>query len=261
MRHVVRLPGLCALLLFVVSCSQLHTEVRGGYRWAEVSAIGFEAPSRDPWNLAPVVRAELEAMGYAVAAPGAAGQDLLVRFSTQDGPDFTSDGVLVTRPKSLHVKLVDPRSQALVGVADYFLRSSEAPDAGMRAALAGLRDAMRSATRPGPARPAAATPATVRPVPAAGSPVQPQAIVPPAQPAGSPATPPVATATAPPRPATPAAVEPAVLSPALPSAEAPAPVETVVEEGPVIRSREQSPWVPRFKSWGFDEWGKGGRKE
>lgn len=269
MRQVMRLPGLCALLLFVVGCSQLHTEVRGGYRWSEVSAVGFEEPSRDPWSLAPVVRAELEAMGYVVAAPGAAGQDLLVRFSTQDGPDFTSDGVLVTRPKSLHVKLIDPRSQALVGVADYFLRSSEAPDAGMRAALAGLRDAMRSAARPGQARPAAATPATpaaAQTAPAAGAPAQPQAIVPPAQPAVSPATQPAATTTAPPSPATPpvtpTVVEPvAVSSPAPPSGVAPAPVEAVAEEEPVIRSREQSPWVPRFKSWGFEEWGKGGREE
>lgn len=239
MRHVMRLPGLCALLLFVVGCSQLHTEVRGGYRWSGVSAVGFEEPSRDPWSLAPVVRAELEAMGYVVAAPGADGQDLLVRFSTQDGPDFTSDGVRVTRPKSLHVKLIDPRSQALVGVADYFLRSSEAPDAGMRTALAGLRDAMRSAARPGQARPVAVPPAT-------------PAVAQPAPTAVSPATPTV----------TPTVVEPAAAaSPAPPSGVAPAPVETVVEEEPVIRSREQSPWMPRFKSWGFEEWGKGGREE
>lgn len=265
MRHVMRLPVLCALLLFVVGCSQLHTEVRGGYRWAEVSAVGFEEPSRDPWSLAPVVRAELEAMGYVVAAPGAAGQDLLVRFSTQDGPDFTSEGVLVTRPKSLHVKLIDPRSQALVGVADYFLRSSEAPDAGMRTALAGLRDAMRSAARPGQARPAAVPPAAPAPAqtaPAAGAPAQPQALAPPVQPAGSPAIRPAATTTAPPLTATPTVVEPvAVSSPSPPSGMTPAPVETVAEEEPVIRSREQSPWVPCFKSWGFEEWGKGGREE
>jgi hypothetical protein len=263
MRHVMRLPGLFALLLLVVGCSQLHTDVRSSYRWAEVSAVGFEAPDRDPWNLAPVVRTELEAMGYAVVAPGGAGQELLVRFSTQDGPDFTSDGVLVTRPKSLHVKLIDPRSQALVGVADYFLRSSEDPVEGMRAALAGLQDALRSAARPSQVRPVAVpstAPAAAQSAPAAALPVQPQVVAPPSQPAVKPAAQPATTTAAAP---TSSAVTPAPLvtsesaaSPAQSPGETQAPAETVVEEEAVIRSQEQSPWVPRFKSWGFDEWGK-----
>lgn len=236
MRHV-RIFAI--LLMLAAGCSPLHTEVRSSYRWAEISILAVEAPASDPWTLAPVVSAELQALGYAVVEPGAAGQDLLVRFSTQDGPDFTSDGVLVTRPKSLHVKLVDPRSQALVGVADYFLRSSEDPADGMRAALGGLHQTIRSGARA--VQVPAAAPAAAPPAPVATPAVQPQAVGPPAADAA---------------PALPTAAELVAAPPEQPRGEEPATAETVVDEEPEVRSQEQSPWVPRFKSWGFEEWGK-----
>lgn len=250
MRHLKLLGGFFALLLLTVGCSPLHTEVKGGYRWEDVAVVGLEASGDDRWGLTPVVREQLQATGYAVVPAGDAGQQLLVRFSTKEGPDFTSDGVLVTRPKSLHVQFVDPGRQSLVAVADYFLRSSEDPAAGMREALAGVQQKIRDAARgvptwsapaPGPDRPAA----TQAAVPSTASAPSPQVEA--QVPAVAPDLPPAAEA--------------AEAASTASGSNMPEGVAPVVESEQEIRSLKESPWVPRFKSWGFDEWGKGGKTE
>jgi hypothetical protein len=252
--------GIVALLLLAAGCSPLHTEVRSSYRWTDVSEIGFEEPASDPWGLIPVVCQELQAMGYALVPPTAASPDLIVRFSTRDGPDFTSDGTLITRPKSLHVQFADPGTNDLVAVADYFLRSSEEPATGMRAALSGLHQEILGSAHPVQARPAATQP--VPPAAAQSAPAAAQSTPPAAAPSAQPsaplaAQPPVAVSpVAAPAPVSRAVPEPAAAPQDRAQHEPPAPADTAVEDEPVIKSREQSPWMPRFKSWGFEEWGK-----
>lgn len=239
------LPGLVVfMLLLTVGCSPLHTEIKPGYRWTEVSTVFLHEPDHDPWGLTVVVRQELQAMGYALASPGTGSRDLIVRFSTQDGPDFTSEGVLVTRPKSLHVQFVDPDTDALVAVADYFLRSSEDPAIGMKTALAGLHQRLLTSNANVPASLHKQAQTPIRPAVAedAQPPATPTAAVPLADPGEVPALSAESERTT-------AIPEETPTGPAEPGI-------TVKEAEPEIRSLERSPWVPRLKSWGFEDWGK-----
>lgn len=262
MHYLKILPGLALLLLAVAGCSSLHSEIRPGFDWAAVSNVVLQAPSQDPWQLVPVVQQELQGMNQVLQPPAFRDPDLIVRFSWQEGPDFTSDGVLVARPKSLHLQFVDPRDNALVAVADYFLRSSEEPAAGVKVAFAGLRRDIRAN----------------RLIPAPSGQIQPAT-----EPAGKPASLPLAEAVTAPA-ATPAAPVAAPASPAVTSEQdqpaeriLPAPVvestpaasprvevredPKVEPQTPALKPMERSPWLPKFKSWGFEEWGKTGDSE
>ena len=245
MRNSILLLSLFGLtILLVAGCSPLHTEVKPGYRFKADSAVVLQAPVYDPWGLVPLMRQELQAMGYELVLPGYVSPDLIVRFSTQDGPDFTSEGVPITRPKSLHVQFVDPGTDALLAVADYFLRSSEEPAAGMKALLAGLHQRLRSGSASVPANPRKQAQTPARPVVAEGAQQSdaPTVAMPFADIGGAPA-PSAESGRA------------TTLPEEIPGGQV-APSITAEEIEPAIRPLERSPWVPRFKSWGFENWGK-----
>jgi hypothetical protein len=239
MRGSKVVPGLIGLvMLFTVGCSPLHTEIDLGYHWTTGSSVILEAPAQDLWGLTPVVRQELQELGYALLLPEAGNPDLVVRFTTLDGPDFTPEGLSVTRPKSLHVQFVDPDSEALLAVADYFLLSSEDPAAGMRTALIDLHQRIRNAGSSAPSvnrsQIQAAVPAAEKSaasVPQADNP--PITLPSTSSGDGSQATFPEATTESPPSPA-----------------------NTIADSEPMVRPLKQSSWAPRFQSWGFADWGK-----
>lgn len=270
MRYVKILPVLALLFLTVAGCSSLHSEIRPGFDWAAVSDVVLHAPPQDPWQLVPLVQQELQGLHHVLQPPAFRNPDLIVRFSWQEGPDFTSDGVLVTRPKSLHLQFVDPRDDALVAVADYFLRSSEEPAAGIKAAFAGLRrDILAGSVMP-------SAPVQIQPsAEQAGNPAaKTEEAIPRVEQAAAPSPAPVAVPVATPvaaparvvpeqgKPAEPAMPAPVVESsqPASPRAEV-SETSKVESQTPALKPMERSPWLPKFKSWGFEEWGKTGDSE
>lgn len=94
MRYLKILPCLGLLLLALAGCSSLHSEVRPGFDWPAAANAVLQAPSQDPWQLVPVVQQELQGMNLVLRPPAFPDPDLIVRFSWQEGPDFTSDGLL-----------------------------------------------------------------------------------------------------------------------------------------------------------------------
>jgi hypothetical protein len=259
-------PWLFGLLaLIAAGCSPLHTQARPGFDWTAASDIVLHSPASDPWGLVAQTQQELQGMGYVLQPPTAPDPDLVIKFSWQEGPDFTSDGTLVNRPKSLHLQFVDPCSGALVAVVDYFLRSSEEPAAGLKAAFAGLRRELQAS------RSASTLPARVL-VPAPVQPPTQPVEVPAAEPATGMTATPAATVVseksadraAPlPVPSVPQQTAPPPNSPPLPAPQPASQPLGEVDESPrveapepIIKPMERSPWLPKFKSWGFEEWGK-----
>ncbi|MBE0574733.1 MAG: hypothetical protein IH613_02445 [Desulfuromonadales bacterium] len=239
------MPGLKVLLTLIglamlgaAGCSPLHTEIDLSYRWSTVSAVTLEAPAQDPWKLAPVMRQELQDLGYVLTLPESGTPDLIVRFDTQDARDLTREGLLVIRPKSLHVQLVDPGSDTLLAVADYFMRSDEDPATGMRTALAGLFQRILKADS---SPPTMVRSQSQEPIPAQEKRLESE----------SPSD--KATATI-----SPAAGnnEPKSTQPGAIADPQPVTVPAIGDAEPMVRPLKQSPWAPRFKSWGFADWGK-----
>lgn len=243
----VKILALLALLTVLAACSQTHSEIRAGYRWSELTRIAVAEPPADPWGLTPVLRQELTAAGYRLVAADSGRPQVVARFTTEEGLDFTSEVELVTRPKVIHLQFVDAGSGKIVVLVDYFLRSAENPAAAMRVAVADLQEQIRTAAA-APGRAAAKPPVSPAAIaPAAALPAVPAAVP-------TPAAPPVV-------PVPPAPAPAAVSVPVAPPVAAPQPVvEPAVEaepeeEAPLV-PRSQSPWTPRFKSWGSEEWGK-----
>ncbi len=258
----VRILALLGLLALLAACSQTHSEIRAGYRWSELSRIAVAEPPADRWGLTPVLRQELAAAGYRLVTADSGSPQVVARFTTEEGLDFTSEVELVTRPKVIHLQLADAASGKVVLLVDYFLRSAENPAAAMRAAVADLQEQIRTAAA-APGKPRVASPAAPKVTPSAA----PVAVPAPSAPIAAPLSP-VAEQ---PVPAPGAVATPVVEPLAAPTpAEAPpftpAPAETAVEAGPAeeeapLVPRSQSPWTPRFKSWGTEEWGKPGKTE
>lgn len=262
---------LIALVIGLTGCASWHARVRPGFDWSTVSTVSLRGPEEVYSELVATAQEELEGMGYRVLLAESPEAQVEVRLSVVEALDIDESGKTFMRPKSLHTRFYKSADQALVAESSYYLGPSESPRQGVKALLAGVRKKQAEAA----AAPTAKA-AGVEPVPAEVAPAPSVAaetvIVPPSQ-APAPVAAPAktsGTATAPEAVAVPPGsdLRQPQAAPVVPAAT-PAPIARpeVANETPadddwdkpreeLPSSGEASPWVPRFQSWGFSEWGK-----
>lgn len=243
---------ICLLALFLSGCGSLHVDVGPTVDWDKVSRVALEEPDQDPWQLAGAIRTHLQRMGLTVLAEDAADPDLRVRYFYQEGPDLNADGEVLTRLTSFHLQFVDPTTDNFVAVADYFYADSDSePLAGVANAFAGLQQNMsvggtgQAGSEPTPALGSEAEPAVATPSPQqlqvpAGS----EAKALPERQDSNPETLPQPTGKN-------AGAEPSAEQP--PETLSPATDQASARK---VKPQVKSPWVPRFESWGFENWGE-----
>lgn len=265
--------GLWSMLLCLFGCSSLHVDVAPSVDWNTVSDVTLLAPPKDPWLLAPKIRKQLQHMGMTVLEAGDGDPDLVVRFFTQEGPDLDVDGNMLTRLQSLHVQFVDPSNETVVAVVDYFYPDrSFATDKGVEAAFAGFYEKLQDGRAPqvesssqplsapdlvSTSNDSTAKPGLTQPVepltPAPESARLPENMVPSEVEKNS-LTQPLETAET-----APVSVVETPETSLVPVLEKPETTPAPVLEKPKVReleSKTQSPWIPKFKSWGFEHWGE-----
>jgi len=269
--------GLVALVIVLTGCSSWHARVRPGFDWSTVSTVSLQGPEEAYSELVATAQEELEGMGYRVLPTESPEAQVEVQLSVVEALDIDESGKTFMRPKSLHTRFYKSVDQALVAESSYYLGPSESPRQGVKALLAGVRKKQaQAAAAPAPAvtaapvlAPPASKPAAVEPVPVQVAPAPPAAAetvtAPPLQ-----TTAPVAAPAVPaPAPATSATVvqgdgaSPAASTSVAPTAKsAPVTTESLADDDwdkprdEIPSSGEASPWVPRFQSWGFSDWGK-----
>lgn len=271
------------LLAFCLAgCASLHVDIGPTVGWDEVSRVILQEPAEDSWQLSPAIRAELQDMGLTVLTDENVDPDLLVRFSYEEGPDLNPDGDLLTRLKSLHIQFVDPATDQNLAVVDYFYAQNQAekPLDGVKAAFAGVRqDILTSAIaqpQPAPAPVSQSSPdtpvatpampqkeaaaAVVSPATAPQSLVGSKSTTPSQRPAQESASPEQQSFHAAPvnRSVDQVRSTEEATGVTAPTVQAPAkPVhDRVKPEMREIAPKTESPWIPRFQSWGFENWGE-----
>lgn len=275
---------LVALVIVLSGCASWHARVRPGFDWSTVSTVSLRGPEEVYSELVATAREELEGMGYRVLPAESPEAQVDVLLSVVEALDIDESGKTFMRPKSLHTRFYKSADQALVAESSYYLGPSESPRKGVRALLAGVRKKQaEAAAAPAPATSAApmvapptAKPAVVEPVPVQVAPAPPaglgtvtappsQTITPvaaPSVPAGS--TPAPEAVAAPPGSdiRQPQATPVVPAAPPAPGARPEVATEMTADDdwdkprGEIPSSGEASPWVPRFQSWGFSDWGK-----
>lgn len=251
--------GLCLLAFCFFGCSAVNVDIGSTVDWSKVSSVALQPQQEDPWQLAPEIRAELQKMGLTVLAEDDATADLLVRFFFKEGPDLNADGDLLTRLKSFHIQFVDPATETFVAVADYFYADSLSDQTGesVEEAFAALRQDIQAGSSPqrAPTPNAAIKTAPIAPQPQVVSPVATP------RPSPQPDEPVIAHKDSPPAQDSQTTVPAEALTEATDSPRAAEqPPEAIVPEidkskARKIAPRTASPWVPRFDSWGFENWG------
>ena len=245
---------LYVIMLFAMSgCSSLHVNVSPAVNWDQVEVIKFQSPHQDPWNLTQAIRAELTDLGFQIDDSGA-DPDLLFSYSTQNSPDITDEGEVITRLNSLHIQFMDPATEMPVTAVDYFypaVTNPPAPVTGVKEVFSGLQQRILTGKNP----PAMVTGQQPNPKVSA-TPVE---ITSPAQDQEPPSEPfkpsPIPNSIQ---------VEDNVAGsrtqsskPAVINRETKPTALKKMEDKtlkPVERTR--SPWVPKLKSWGFENWGQ-----
>lgn len=154
------LAGL-GLAILLSGCSSVHTEVKPGYEWSAVSSVYVEELQPDRWELRPLVRQELQGMGFVLLPSIAERPDLRVRFFVTEAVDLDAESRPLTKLKGVHVQMIDPDDSAMVAVSDYFLGSADTPEQGVSKAFAGLREKIRTVAGTPPQNAAAPGPAAV----------------------------------------------------------------------------------------------------
>ncbi len=272
---------LVVLVIVLSGCASWHARVRPGFDWSTVSTVSLQGPDEAYSELVATAREELEGMGYRVVLPAESSEAQVdVQLAVVEALDIDESGKTYMRPKSLHTRFYKAVDQALVAESSYYLGPSENPRQGVKALFAGVwKKQAQAAAAPAPvttsqplAAGSVAKPAVLEPerVEAASTPsgaVGTVSAVPPSQgPTTEVVSTPALPASAPPTSAT---VVPgdgassASSAPATPAAK-PAPVanQPLADDdwdkprGELPAAGEPSPWVPRFQSWGFSEWGK-----
>jgi hypothetical protein len=246
--------SICLIILFVMSgCSSLHVNVSPAVNWEHVKVVALQSPSQDPWNLNQAIRSELTDLGFQIDDSGAK-PDLLFSYSTQVSPDLTDDGEVITRLNSLHIQFMDPATNTPVTAVDYFypaVSNPPAPETGVKKVFLGLRQQVLTENNP-PAAASALQPSQTMPL-------APVVVAPPTQDQEPPSVQlqpdPAPTSTK---------VEENVASDQLqqrkPVEIKPTTEPTVLKTSdnntlkPVQKTR--SPWLPKLKSWGFENWGQ-----
>lgn len=252
--HTLTRPGwfICLLALVLSGCGSLHVDVGPTVDWDKISQVALEQPDQDPWQLAGAIRTHLQRMGLTVLAEDAADPDLRVRYFYQEGPDLNADGEVLTRLTSFHLQFIDPTTDNFVAVADYFYADSDSqPLAGVANAFAGLQQNMSvGGTSQAKPEPTPALGSEAEPAVAAPSPPQRQVTtgsedktLPEIQDSSPEALPQPTGKSAGAAPA--AEQPPETLAPTTDRANA-----------RKIKPQVKSPWVPRFESWGFENWGE-----
>ncbi len=216
--------------LWIFGCSAMHVETSSSFDWSRIGSVKVLQSQADSWNLLPAIYSELAIMGVD-SAGRVDHSDLLMQFSVQEGPDIDSQGNVSNRLKSLHAQFLDPNDEKTVAVADYFYSDTDSdPAVGVKAIFARLRETF---TRPheGQAQQVSSpVSGSEQPLPASVF-VEKQEAVQSPMPAEKPS---VADA---------AEEKPSVLTAEKSDADEMTPLR-------------ESPWVPRFKSWGFENWGE-----
>ena len=244
-----RIASGCTLFILLLSgCSAVQIAGTTRVDWRQVSLVSLEAPEADPWQLTPLIKAELTGLGFKPVDPGDKA-DLLARFTTVAGPDLTADSKIVTRLHSLHIEFLNPQNRTIVTAVDYFYPNGvdlPVPASGVKEAFAELRQNIAAQQGETPPPASAVVPA------------------PPATPATRPQAQPPATATMPTPPASSVPTNQSVASDAVQSAEklnppaaekaAPQTSSTSETQEPLPR-KNRSPWLPKFQSWGLEHWG------
>lgn len=233
-----QLRVLCFFVFFVLTgCASLHLDMVSAVDWNQVRVLQFQSPEGDPWELTQPIKAELQAMGFQVdnfhAKP-----DLLFSYFIQEGFDLTAESEVLLRLKSLHVQFIDPATKNLVTAVDYFypeVANPPAPVTGVKEIFAGLRQQIHAEIEV-PATPLA-QPYESQPDPSTSAllPVN-------NEPEKNPADHLQSTYNE-------------TVSPQ------PVPTETVLKKADSKSTQQatqksRSPWLPKLKSWGFDNWGK-----
>lgn len=241
----------CLLSLALCGCAAVNVDIDEQVAWDQIAIVVLQPPPADPWQLTPAIEEELRGMGLEVAATGAATPDLLVRFFVEEGPDLNAEGDLLSRLQSVHVQFLDPISKENLAVVDYFYPADGLTGAreGVKEAFTELRREVRTAR------------SAVEPVEQAEAPTAPE----PRQPV--PATDQSNTEAAestPPAPSGPGQLRQGMDVPAMQGNTPPAPASEATEIAPAtdksaakpVTPQTRSPWIPRFKSWGFENWGE-----
>jgi hypothetical protein len=249
------------MLLFVAGCSGLHTGASPDFDWSRVEKISVQGPWEKYQELQTPTLQEVAAMGYGVVPPSSPEADARLELEVVEALDINEVGAVFSRPKSLHVRIYDADSGPPVALADYHLSSTQSAVDGVQELFAGVRKERGSSK--GENKSTAAAPEKI-----------PSASDPPAQ-AEVPEKSSVPASTLPQKqPAQAASENVEQTEKQVPQATQEKSQETAtatVKEAPPPASQEQeaetfewdpaetkkrSPWIPRFESWGFEDWGK-----
>ena len=241
----------CLLSLALCGCAAVNVDINEQVAWDQVAIVVLQPPPADPWQLTPAIEEELRAMGLEVAATGAATPDLLVRFFVEEGPDLNAEGDLLSRLQSVHVQFLDPVSKENLAVVDYFY-----PADGLTGAREGVKEAFTELRREVRTARGAVEPVGQSEAPTAPEPRKPV-------PATDRSNTEDAASTRP-APSGPGQLRQGMEVPALRENSAPAPASEGTEITPEtdksaakpVTPQTRSPWIPRFKSWGFENWGE-----
>ena len=245
--------SLCLFISFVMAgCSSLHVDISPAVDWNHVREIGFQSPLQDPWQLTQSIRSELKDMGFQVEETPA-NPDLLFSYFTQESPDLTEEGEVFLRLKSLHIQFIDPATKALVTAVDYFypeIPNSSPPEMGVKEVFSGLQQQIHKEISSQSAVPARKPSQTA---PTGSVVVDPPTQIEKSQTERLRSN--VAPTTIEPE-EKPTNNDPSELSKTV---APPQETATTVLKKPDSKSLQaiqqiHSPWVPRFKSWGFENW-------
>ncbi|WP_321394010.1 DUF4136 domain-containing protein [uncultured Desulfuromusa sp.] len=246
----------CFLILLILSgCSSLHVDILPTVDWTHVKVVEFQSPLQDHWKLTQPIRSELQGMGFQVEDMPAH-PDLLFSYFTQSSIDLTVESEKVMRLRSLHIQFTDPKTKTLVAAADYFYPDNTHPSEfalGVKELFAGIREQTANPSRVNKS----ATPAKVVehqtqvPTTATTNSSQPKvAIKKQSTPENSTETSAVETITS----HTPA---PTSAESEISHQEKITPVlDKSSEKMQQAVQKTRSPWIPKFQSWGFENWGQ-----
>lgn len=223
------------LCMWVFGCSSLHVETSSSFNWGEVGTVSVQQPQTDPWNLLPAIYNELATMGVD-SSVDAERADLILQFSVQEGPDIDSQGNIYNRLNSLHLQFIDPNDERIIAVTDYFYSDTDIEHTkGVKAAFAGLKKRLAEKRSELASQPATVDSNSAQQLaPIAVDEEQTDFQMQDEKKTIQPETPTESSLT----------VETPTHS---------APVQSVTEN---IVPQTESPWIPRLKSWGFENWGK-----
>ncbi|MEE4254392.1 MAG: DUF4136 domain-containing protein [Desulfuromusa sp.] len=242
------------MIFALAGCSSLHVDVSPAIDWSRVKVIEFQSPLQDPWELTQPIQSELTAMGFQVEETHS-NPDLLFSYFTQESRDLTIESEVISRLKSLHVQFIDPETKTLVTAVDYFypeVTSPSAPEMGVKEVFSGLRQQIQTEiiaqpeaaqNPPPPAAPAkqiiASPPAKIQN--GQTEQLQPKSTQSENEPEDNTAN---ISQT---KPVEQEALTQEIVTPVLEKSD---------QKSHQAVQKTRSPWVPKFKSWGFEDWGE-----